>query len=128
MITSQKKELVSHAATILPVKEVEQTAFYYRDKLGFTIEFTWGDPIDYIVLKRGEVSIHLSKNQDANPPGGNHVSIYIFVHDIDAVYQELQQAGADIATPLDTRDYGMRDFDVKDPDGYLISFGQGVDS
>ena len=31
-----------------------------------------------------------------------------------------------IAVPLQTLDYGMREFEVRDPDGHKLVFGRGV--
>lgn len=124
MKTSQ--ELFSHAATILAVKDIEKSMNFYEQKLGFEITFKWNSPTDYAVLKRGEVSLHLSKRTEDASPISNHIALYIFVHDIDAVYQELQEKRVKINTLIGTREYAMRDFDIKDPDGYLISFGMGV--
>ena len=47
----------SHAATVFPVKNVEQSVAFYSKKLGFTVTFTWEEPMSYAVLKKGSVSI-----------------------------------------------------------------------
>ena len=117
----------SHFASILPVADVAASLAYYRDQLGFTVEFTWNDPVDYAVLRRGGVSIHLSRRIDAGRPSPKHAVLYAFVHDADQLYQEYRSKDVAIETPLGTRDYGMKDFDVRDPEGYLLTFGQGVE-
>ena len=122
-----KKELFSHAATILPCTDMEKCAKFYSEKLGFEITFQWGEPIDYIVLKRGEgVSIHLTKRSDQQTPSTSHVALYIFTHDVDALYEEYQKKDVSIHTPIETKEYGMRDFDVMDPEGHILAFGMGV--
>ena len=123
-----RANLISHAATILPVLDVMASATYYRDKLGFDITFTWGKPVDYAVLNREEaVSIHFSKRSEDTPVPKKHIAIYVFTHDVDQLYEEFQTKGARISTPIGDREYGMRDFDVEDPDGYLLSFGQNME-
>lgn len=118
------KNFYSHAATILPVSDVQTTAEYYRDKLGFEIKFLWNDPPEYAVLKAGnDVNIHLSKTQNAKA-STDHIAVYIFAHNVDALYQTFQESGVHIHTPIGDRDYGMRDFDIKDPNGHLLSFGK----
>lgn len=120
------KNLFSHAATIIPVADVPASAEYYRDKLGFEITFLWNDPPDYAVLKAGEgVSIHLSTQKKAEELKDNRpIEVYIFVHDVDALYKAYQDRGVKIHTPIGDREYGMRDFDVEDPSGNLLSFGK----
>lgn len=116
----------SHAATIFPVDDVKGTAEYYRDRLGFKITFEWEDPPSYIVTKRGEsVSIHFVKNDDEYKPSSKHCALYIFVEDVDQLYKEYQQSGANITNPIATRDYTMRDFDITDPNGFILTFGRG---
>ena len=123
----QEKKLLSHAATILPVKDIKTSSAYYSEQLGFQVLFEWGNPTDYVVLKRDDaVSIHLSKRIDDRKPSDQHVTLYIFTHDVDALHKEFEHKEVPISTPIGTRDYGMRDFDVKDPDGHVISFGQGI--
>jgi uncharacterized glyoxalase superfamily protein PhnB len=50
-----------------------------------------------------------------------------FVRDVDAVHAELAARGANIVKPPQNYDYGMRDFDVLDPDGNQLVFGTGAD-
>lgn len=48
------------------------------------------------------------------------------MRDVDAVYAELKARGANAPKPPETWPYGMRDFDVFDPDGNQITYGMGV--
>ncbi len=125
---AKPKDLFSHAATIIPVKDVLKSAAFYRDLLGFEVTFSWGEPVDYVVLKGNEnLSVHLTKRHKNHPPdSGNHVVLYIFVHDVDQLYNIYQQREISIHTSIGTREYDMRDFDIKDLDGHIISFGTGV--
>lgn len=120
-------KLFSHSSPIFPVDDPLKTAEYYRDVLGFDINFKWEDPPTYIVLNRDDaVGIHLVKKQDNIKQSTTHSSLFIFVHDVDVVYEEYQKSGADIISPIGDRDYGMRDFDIKDPNGYILVFGKGI--
>lgn len=123
-----KTELFSHAASIFPVADLETSMNFYRDKLGFEITFTWEDPPSYAVLKRGEgVNIHLVKREDQVMPSSRHTRLYIFVYDVDAVYQELKERGLQLSQAPSDTEYGMRELDIQDPDGYLICFGMNVE-
>jgi len=124
---SENKELFSHFASVLPVTDIIKCRDYYRDKLGFKVNFEWNEPIEYVVLKRGDnVSIHLTKRGDQLKPSRAHNCIYVFVHDVDAVYQEFQEKNVMVTNPIADRDYGMRDFDVVDPEGHILAFGMGI--
>lgn len=122
---STPKEQFSHFAAILAVKQISKSQEFYT-KLGFQVQFEWNEPVDYVVLTRGGVSIHLSKRMDDNQPSQQHAALYIFVEDVDQVYHEFVEKDISIQTPLSNREYKMRDFDIKDPDGYILTFGQGT--
>jgi uncharacterized glyoxalase superfamily protein PhnB len=103
-------------------------AKYYQDQLGFEIHFVWGEPAEYVVTNREDsVGIHFVKQQDGFQPSQAHISLYIFVYDVDRLYLELKAKEVEIVNPIGTREWGMRDFDIKDPNGYLLSFGTHVD-
>ena len=48
----------------------------------------------------------------------------VYVDDVDALHREFSRAGVDIVRGPEDMEYGCRDFDVRDPDGHLIAFGQ----
>ena len=49
---------------------------------------------------------------------------YFWTDDVDALYAEFTARGATLDYHLDTKDYGVREFGVRDPDGYDLAFGQ----
>jgi uncharacterized glyoxalase superfamily protein PhnB len=55
-------------------------------------------------------------------PAGERL-IYCAVDDVDALYERVREAGADIALEITDTDYGSRDFTVRDPEGNLWAFG-----
>ena len=122
--TEINEEVFSHFASVLQVRDMNASLDFYTRLLGFEMTFSWKEPIEYAVLKRRPVQIHLAlSTADILPPDG--ISIYIFVHDIEAIYQQCRDHNILISAPLEIRDYGMSDFDIKDPDGYQICFGKG---
>ena len=122
------QKVLSHAATIFPVNDPLATAKYYERIFGFTIKFRWDDPPTYVVVNRDEaVPIHFVKKEDDFKPSIVHTSLFVFTWDIDQLYKELLKAGAEISSPLADREYGMRDFDVLDNNGFRLTFGQNLD-
>jgi len=120
------ENLFSHCAPVLSVDNAVDTARFYKEKLGFEIAFTYGDPPYYVVVKRGQgVSIHFSEREDCTAKI-QPCCVYIFVTNVDAVYDEYLSKGVDVAAPPENQEYGMREFDVVDPNGHFLTFGQDV--
>jgi uncharacterized glyoxalase superfamily protein PhnB len=113
------------AATIFTVRDLAPSVAHYRDVLGFTVTFQYGEPAFYACLCRDEVAIHLRTGTGWTPGNG---AIAVFVKDVDALYAELIARGAKVLKPPQDYDYGMRDFDVADPDGNQLTFGMETQS
>jgi [ribosomal protein S5]-alanine N-acetyltransferase len=113
---------------ILAVADVEATAAFYRDKLGFSISFLYGDPPTYGAVAHQQwtpdgATIQLAQRDDVakQPPA---VGLYLFVGaGIDILYQRYQQKGVTIVQELETHPWGMREFAIRDGNGYLLRFG-----
>jgi uncharacterized glyoxalase superfamily protein PhnB len=108
------------AATIFTVRDLAVSVAYYRDALGFTVTFQYGEPAFYTCLCRDEVAIHLRAGTRWTPGNG---AIAVFVKDVDALHDELIARGAKVLKPPQDYDYGMRDFEVADSDGNQLTFG-----
>ena len=113
----------SHSATIFPVEDIEKSIQFYINQLGFEITFSWGEPVSYVVIKKGGVNIHLTKRLDDDGPSKQHCALYIFVYDLEIIYQRCLKEEVIIKNAPANRDYQMKDFDIIDPDGYIITFG-----
>jgi uncharacterized glyoxalase superfamily protein PhnB len=53
--------------------------------------------------------------------------VYFHVDDVLVLCERLRMAGATIAHDPDVTVYGMREFDVRDPDENLLCFGEDAD-
>jgi uncharacterized glyoxalase superfamily protein PhnB len=76
-------------------------------------------------LKHGAVDVFLNIPQDAPPSAGTN-SMYIKLEGIDVLAANVEKAGVKPAIPMHTEFYGMKEFAVKDPDGYLIILAEPV--
>ena len=113
------------AATIFTVRDLAASVAHYRDVFGFTVTFQYGEPAFYACLCRDEVAIHLRAGTGWTPGNG---AIAVFVKDVDALHAELIGRGVKVLKPPQDYDYGMRDFDVTDPDGNQLTFGMETQS
>ena len=121
-VATRKTKDLGAAAPVFVVEEVARSVDYYRNALGFRIEFTHGEPMAYASVERDSVAVHLQDARDSSRQVGQS-AIYVFVADVDALYSELRSRGAKIANEPRDYPYGMRDFDVYDLDGNALCFG-----
>ena len=109
------------AATVLVVEDVGRSLDYYRDKLGFDGRPYDKDPAIYGYASRGRCNIHLAQGR---PHPNGFFDVYVYVDDVDALYDELRVRGADVLNAPVATDYGLREIRVRDPDGYVLAFGK----
>lgn len=104
-----------------PVSDLARSVSFYRDLLGLRVGFE----LEGTMAEFEEVSLVLDQRRpDALP---SHVTLGVSVEDVDSVYEELVERGVEIAEPLQDRPWGVRNFYVRDPDGYLIEFDQPLE-
>jgi uncharacterized glyoxalase superfamily protein PhnB len=116
------------ALTNFLVDDVVKTAEYYRDILGFEIEFVYGDPPFFGSVSRDDAVINFSlsdppgrRNSVASAGPGNGVDATIVVTDVDEICEDLKQRGANVIQEPQTMDYGMREGLVEDLNGYRLA-------
>lgn len=107
---------------ILIVNDPKRARDFYVNKLGFEVSFEWGEPLVYLGMKRDDVEIHLNAASNAPYEAGKGV-ISIFTDEVDNLYEHFKQNGVEITVAPADREYGLRDFGVKDLDGNVINFG-----
>lgn len=126
-MTSAK--ITAHAPVLL-VKDVAKSAAYWRDKLGFTQQETFGNPPYFAMVKRNDFTVMLAlvKPDHVIVPNWQVVEkmwdVYFWVDDAEAIYAEFQASGAIIDYTLYVAPHGVNEFGVQDLDDHDIAFGQ----
>ena len=111
-------EFVS-AVPIIPARNVEESAAWYRDQLGFDV---FHIEAEYGIVGRGETWIHFW-GPSSIPPKESNTMIRVGVRGIDDLYRECQ--AQEIVHPnalLEEKPWGFREFAVTDHDGNLVTF------
>lgn len=113
---------------ILEVADLAASMLFYSQQLGFTVEFVFGDPVSHAGLFRGEWSTQgarLQLTQRASASSIPSVALYVIVAPrLDMLYEEFQRKNVPIVEAIAKRPWGRREFAVRDPDGYLLRFGE----
>ena len=125
-----EKAILKQVAPQFVVTDVVRTAEYYRDVLGFEILGFFADPPVYAMVRRDGVEIHFGK-ADSNEIKVNDsvrkglgTDAYIFVNDVNALYEELTGRGANVVEGPVRRIYDCVEITVKDCNGFQLVFGE----
>ena len=113
------------------VGDLRTAVDYYSVKLGFEsrLEIPAEKPFFALVARDG-VTITLKEIGPDTPPLANHQrhewarwDAFIETTDPDALYDEFCDRSATIHVPLANTEEGLRAFEVRDADGYVLCFG-----
>ena len=119
----------------LIVSSVERSLAFYTDVLGFARGMTVPEqsPFVFAAVASGPLEIFLNDRSTVTKEspqmaglafgGGN--TMFIEVDGIDALHDRIKP-NVTIVMPLVTQWYGLREFAITDPDGYVITFAQRV--
>ncbi len=116
--TRRREPMMRQALPEVPFDNVAAAVAYYRDVLGFHINYQQDD---LGVMDRDEITVLLIARTERHRGIG---SFEVYIHDADALYAELLAKGANVqGTPV-SHPWGLRDFSVLDPEGNRITFAQ----
>ena len=121
----------------LLVSNVERSLAFYVDTLGFARGMTVPDasPFVFASVTSGPVEVFLNDAATAvkespafaGKPIGATGTLYIEVDGVDALHDRIKSK-VKIVMPIATQFYVMREFAIEDPDGYVITFAQRVET
>jgi catechol 2,3-dioxygenase-like lactoylglutathione lyase family enzyme len=110
-------------------KDFQAALAYYTGPLGFHPLFVYGDVPFYAHVARDAAILairHVTRPVIDHSAGEALLSAFIEVADANALYAELQAAGAQIWQAPRDEPWGMRSVIVRDPDGNLICFASNL--
>lgn len=117
----------------LVVSDVSRSIGFYRDVLGFELETTVPDaaPFAFAIVRAGDIRIFFNeaKGAAAEYPSfagsaiGGTLTLFIDVTDIRGLHAAVQ-GKAPVVMPLTTQWYGVTEFAIQDPDGWVITLAE----
>ena len=128
------KPEISGIAPFFIVNDVPAALAFYRDRLGFDVIFQGPEPDDIFfgIVQRGAAMI-MFKAVGVEPlpnytrdvkKGIARWDAYLDVPDPDALAAEFSSRSVEFSEPLKDTDDGLRGFELKDADGYVLFFGR----
>lgn len=117
---------------MLAVMDLRRTMEFYCEKLGFRCRGTFGDPPVWCDLERDGVSLMFNAppaedvRRDVPPRSRDYSILYFNVGDVAALRTEFASRGVAVSD-LRVTVYQMKEFEVRDPEGIRLWFGQPTD-
>ena len=115
------------------VPDVVKSAEFYRDTLGFSFEDFWGEPPEFVMVKRDGIIIMLRQADNPEQVRPNvadsalALDAYLWVNDADALYAEFTAKGVRVIHEPCVTFYDIKEFTIVDCNGFALAFGQDVD-
>ena len=124
---SSGQPFLKDVTPILLVRDVEASAIFFQQKLGFKIDFLHGLPPFYGAVSRDGVCLHMRYVQQpfftqAAAQEKSLICASIQVSNVQSLFKEFKARGVEFAQTLKKQAWGGTDFQVRDPDGNVISF------
>lgn len=113
------------------VTDMERAVRFYRDQLGFTVEYLYGEPPYYALIVREGAAMNL-RHVDRLPMDSELrdreqlLAATIVVRNAKALFVSFKEAGISFHQSYREEPWGAHDFVVPDPDGNLILFASRV--
>jgi catechol 2,3-dioxygenase-like lactoylglutathione lyase family enzyme len=123
------KNLVSISPFFI-VKDLATSVAFYRERLGFQLEFEGPEGgVYYAGVRREGAGIMLKAITPDVLPCPNHTrhpwarwDAYIYTLDPDELFEEYHQRGVSFVKELSFIDDGLWGFEITDADGYVLAF------
>jgi catechol 2,3-dioxygenase-like lactoylglutathione lyase family enzyme len=129
------RPVLTSIAAQLFVASIQDSCDFYKDKLGFKVDFVYGDPPFYGQVSRDSARLALRQVDEPVFVGDirsreRYLSAAITVstaEEIKQLFLDYQEAGVSFSQTLRKEPWGARNFIIPDPDGNLILFAGPAD-
>ena len=126
---------MSHLESTTPcfaVADIATTMRWYEEQLGFTPDpFPANEPYVFAILRRNDIDIMLQRIENYQKAdiyklrSGGVWDAYIRMRGVKQLYGDIKEK-VEIVQPLRKQPYGQWEFEVKDPNGYVLVFSEFV--
>ncbi len=114
---------------MLATTDLPRQISFYTTQLGFKLTNTFGNPPVWVRFERDGVEIMFNAPprdhvlRDVPPKSHDYQIFYFKPSSVEALHAEYTIRGLQIS-PLRVTNYQMKEFEVRDPEGYWLWFGQ----
>jgi catechol 2,3-dioxygenase-like lactoylglutathione lyase family enzyme len=122
---------VNHISPCFIVRHVPESIAFYCDLLGFETRFMAPeqDPF-FAIVGRGGAQLFVKAEGGISPVPNStrhphlRLDAFVYVPDPDALAAEFAGRAVPFSSPLQDTQDGLRGFEIRDPNGYILFFGR----
>jgi len=124
------RPILNGIAPFFIVRDAATAVAFYRDRLGFDVIYQGPENDPFFAIVCRDAAMLMVKAVEASPapnPTRDPAArwdAYINVPDPDALAAEFTSRGVMFSVPLKDTSDGLRGFELKDTDGYVLFFGR----
>ena len=121
------------------VENLDETIEFYVKKLDFDID--WKGTLFSVISKDGvTLMLRQLKKQNLKRPNkipfkdaGWHTEkeeawdAYVWVDDVNKLYNSIREKNVRVIKKIQNTEYGNRDFEIEDNNGYILCFGEKIE-
>jgi predicted enzyme related to lactoylglutathione lyase len=115
---ARSRSMLTTVMPELPIDDVPAGVRHYRDVLGFSVNY---EQHNIAVLDRDAIRVLLIAR---TPQHSGIGSAYFYVRDVDRLYAELLEKGANVQGEPVSQPWGLREFSILDVERNRLTFGQ----
>lgn len=121
-----KRPAIGQPVPLLFVSDFDAGLNYYTEKVGFRLVWSYDENPDcpYGSIVRGGTDFHLTVCACDDKAHIGKLDARIETREIDDLFAELQAAGVIINSEPVDQPWGLREFEMSDPDGNKLTFFQ----
>ncbi len=122
---------IQQAVPLLRVADVAQTIEWYRGTLGFVGDpFPATPPYEFAILRHGQAELMIRRGSPPVRPKPGHYDWDVYLRFEGSRFRELfafLSTRGIVTRRLERMLYGVAEFEITDPDGYVVCLGQQLE-
>jgi catechol 2,3-dioxygenase-like lactoylglutathione lyase family enzyme len=125
MKSGATRPVLNSVAAQLFVRDVQASCEFFTSKMGFVVDFVYGEPAFYGQVSRDNVRFvlrHMDEPVFTEAREREHLLSAAVTVEIKRLFRDYQEAGVHFQQTLKKQPWGARNFVVADPDGNYILF------
>lgn len=111
---------------IVHVPDIRAAVAWYQ-QIGFTVIATYedDDELTFAVMSFGTGQVMFDCGGQTSAQTRREVDLYLNVDDVDEIHRRIESQ-VEIIEGLHDTFYGAREFIIRDPNGFWVTFGQNI--